>query len=251
MKVVIIGGTGLIGEKLATRINDKDCEVVSASRSKGVNTITGEGLAETLAGCQVVVDVSNSSAFDDKSVLAFFQTSGQNLLAAEKKAGVNHHVTLSVVGTHRLQQSGYFRAKLAQEELVKKSGVPYTLVRSTQFFEFFGIIADSASRGDSIQLPPVGFQPIAADDVAGYLAEIVTGNPVNGFLEIAGPERLGLAEFIQRYLIKKGDTRKVIANNDAPYFGTILSEQSLVTDNASHLGSTTFEEWLSRQPSGF
>jgi len=247
MKAVVIGGTGFIGTKLTNKLRSSGHEVIAASPSSGVNTITGEGLDAALSGAQVVADVSNSSQFEDRTVLEFFATSVRNLLAAEHRAGVKHHVVLSVVGTNRLQRSSYFRAKLAQEDLVKKSGLTYSIVRSTQFFEFIDIIADSATSEDLIPLPPVAFQPVAMDDVVNVLVDVMLGTPLKGTIEIAGPERSNLAELTQRYLTVSSDSRKVLANIHARYFGAELNDQSLVPGSYARTGSIYFETWLANQ----
>jgi uncharacterized protein YbjT (DUF2867 family) len=246
MKIVVIGGSGLIGTKLVNKLRQLDHEVVAASPSSGVNTITGEGLAEALAGAQVVVDVANSPSFEDKAVLEFFERSGRNLLAAETAAGVRHHVALSVVGTDRLLQSGYFRAKMAQEDLIKASTVPYTIVRSTQFFEFVNGIAQSATDGQTVRLSPAFVQPIVSDDVADALAEVTLGAPVNGTVELAGPERLRLDELVRRFLSANQDGRHVVADVHARYFGVELNDQSLTPGDNPRIGPTRFEDWLSR-----
>src|SRR5690606_30844109 len=212
MKILVIGGTGLIGSKLIAILLQHGHNAIAASPATGVNTVTGEGLAEAMQGVQVVVDVANSPSFEDKAVLEFFATSGRNLLAAEAEAGVGHHVALSVVGTHRLAESGYFRGKIAQEKLIKASGIPYTIVHSTQFFEFLGGIVQSGAVGDEIHLSPAYVQPIASDDVALAMADATLAPPVNGTIEIAGPERVRLAALVQRYLQKTGDGRKVVAD---------------------------------------
>jgi uncharacterized protein YbjT (DUF2867 family) len=243
MKIVIIGGTGLIGTKLASRLRDKGHQVVAAAPGTGVNTITGEGLAEALANAQVVVDVANSPSFEDKAVLEFFQTSGRNLLAAEAAAGIQHHVALSVVGADRVPESGYLRAKLAQEELIKASGRPYTIVRSTQFFEFAGGIAQSATAGQAVRLSPALLQPIAADDVAAALADVVLGAPLNGTIEIAGPDPIPLDDLVRRFLRASGDPRDVIADVRAPYFGAVLDDHSLTPGENPRIGSISFDEW--------
>ena len=248
MKIVIIGGSGLIGTKLAKKLQQLGHEVVAASPASGVNTITGEGLAEVLSGAQVVVDVSNSPSFEDKAVMDFFETSSRNLLAAEKSAGVKHHVALSVVGTERLQESGYFRAKLAQENLIKKSGIPYSIVHSTQFFEFLGSIAASGAAGEAIHLSPAPIQPIASDDVAAAMADTTVGEPVNGTVEIAGPERVSLAELVKRYLAKINDLHEVTPDVHARYFGAELNDLSLVPGSSPRIGSVNFETWFSNQP---
>jgi uncharacterized protein YbjT (DUF2867 family) len=247
MKIVVIGGTGLIGSKLVTRLLAKGHEVLAASPASGVNTLTGAGLDEALAGAQVVVDVANSPSFEDQAVLDFFETSGRNLLAAEAKAGVTHHIALSVVGTERLQQSGYFRAKLAQEKLIKASGLPYTLVHSTQFFEFLGGIAQSATDGDTVRLSPANVQPISSDDVADAMFEAATGQPLNTTIEIAGPEKLPLSDLVRRYLKAKGDTRRVVDDTTARYFGALLETDTLVPGAGAGLGKTPFESWFAAQ----
>ena len=246
MKIVIIGGSGLIGTKLVKNLRQLGHEVVAASPSSGVNSITGEGLAEALAGAQAVVDVTNSPSWEDKAVLEFFETSTRNLLAAEVAAGVRHHVALSVVGTERLLQSGFFRAKMAQEDLIKASKFPYTIVRSTQFFEFVNGIAQSATDGQTVRLSPALVQPIVSDDVADALAEVTLGAPVNGTIEIAGPERLRLDELIRRFLSAKQDARQVVADVHARYFGIDLNDQSLTPGDNPRIGPTRFEDWLSR-----
>jgi uncharacterized protein YbjT (DUF2867 family) len=246
MKIVVIGGSGLIGTKLVNKLRAGGHEALAASPASGVNTITGEGLAEALAGAQVVVDVANSPSWEDKAVLEFFETSGRNLLAAEVSAGVRHHVALSVVGTERLLQSGYFRAKMAQENLIKASKVPYTIVRSTQFFEFVNGIAQSATDGQTVRLSPALVQPIVSDDVAAALAEVTLGAPVNGTIEIAGPERLRLDELVRRFLSSQRDARKVTTDVHARYFGIELNDQSLTPGDNPRIGPTRFEDWLSR-----
>jgi uncharacterized protein YbjT (DUF2867 family) len=246
MKIVVIGGSGLIGTKLVSNLRKRGQEAVAASPSSGVNTITGEGLAKALTGAQVVVDVSNAPAWEDKAVLEFFETSGRNLLAAEAAAGVGHHVALSVVGTERLLASGYFRAKMAQEDLIKTSRIPFTIVRATQFFEFIGGIAQFSTVGQTVHLPPALWQPMAADDVASALAEIATGAPVNGMIEIAGPERAGLDELVGRFLAATKDPRQVITDANALYYGLVINDQSLTPDTNPRIGATTFEDWLQR-----
>ena len=246
MKIVIIGGSGLIGKKLVNKLCQRGHEVVAASRSSGVNTITGEGLAKALAGAQVVVDVANSPSFEDSAVLKFFETSGRNLLAAESAAGVGHHVALSVVGTDRLLASGYFRAKMAQENLIKASKVPYTIVRATQFFEFVDGIAQSATEGQMVRLSSALIQPIVSDDVADALAEVTLGTPVNGTVELAGPERLPLDELVRRFLSAKQDARQVVTDVHARYYGLELNDQSLTPGDNPRIGPTRFAEWLSR-----
>jgi uncharacterized protein YbjT (DUF2867 family) len=246
MKIVVIGGTGLIGKKLVNKLSQNGHEVVAASPASGVNTITGEGLAKALAGAQVVVDVANSPSFEDKAVLEFFETSGRNLLAAEATAGVGHHIALSVVGTDRLPASGYLRAKMAQENLIKASKIPYTILRSTQFFEFVSSIAQSATDGQTVRLSPALVQPIVSDDVADALADIAVGKPVNGTVEVAGPEGIPLDELVRRYLSANRDARKVTTDVHARYFGTELNDQSLTPGGNPRIGKTRFEDWLSR-----
>jgi uncharacterized protein YbjT (DUF2867 family) len=246
MKIVVIGGSGLIGTKLVKNLRQLGHDVVAASPSSGVNTLTGEGLAEALAGAQVVVDVANSPSWEDKAVLEFFETSGRNLLAAEATAGVGHHVALSVVGTDRLLASGYFRAKMAQENLIKASPVPYTIIRATQFFEFVSGIAQSATDGQTVRLPPALFQPIVSDDVAAALADIAVKEPLNGTVELAGPEAIRLDELVRRFLSANRDARTVITDVHALYFGIELNDQSLTPGDNPHLGPTRFEDWLSR-----
>lgn len=246
MKIVVIGGSGLIGSKLVNKLRQLGHEVVAASPVSGVNTITGEGIAEALTGAEVVVDVANSPSFEDNAVMDFFETSGRNLLAAEVVAGVSHHIALSVVGTDRLQDSGYFRAKQAQENLIKASPIPYTIVHSTQFFEFLGSIAASGAKGEAIHLSPASIQPIASEDVASAMVDVTIGKPINGTIEIAGPERLLLAELVQRYLTKIQDPRQVIADSHARYFGAELTDQSLVPGDNPRIGSMDFETWFSQ-----
>jgi uncharacterized protein YbjT (DUF2867 family) len=246
MKIVVIGGSGLIGSKTVNRLRDAGHEVVAASPNTGVNTITGEGLPEALAGAQVVVDLANSPSFEDKAVLEFFQTSGRNLLAAEATAGVGHHVALSVVGTERLQESGYFRGKLAQEKLIKASGIPYTIVRSTQFFEFLRSIVQSGTAEKTVHLSPAYVQPIASDDVAAAMADVTLGKPVNGTIEIAGPERVRLNELVGRYLKATNDPREVVTDVHARYFGAELNDQSLVPGDNPRIGAIRFEDWFSQ-----
>ena len=245
MKIVVIGASGLIGSKLVSLLRQSGQDVVEASLPSGVNTITGEGLAEALAGADVVVDVTNSPSFEDKAVLEFFETSGRNIIAAEIKAGVKHHVALSVVGTERLQESGYFRGKLAQEKLIQASPIPYTILRSTQFFEFLRGIANSATVEHTVHLSPALVQPIASDDVAAALADVTVSPPVNGMVEVAGPERISFAELVKRYLVETGDSRKVVADVNARYFGAVLNDQSLTPGANPRMGSKSFEQWLS------
>jgi uncharacterized protein YbjT (DUF2867 family) len=246
MKIVVIGGTGLIGTKVVKKLRRLGHEAVAASPSSGVNTITGEGLSEALAGAQVVVDVANSPSWEDKAVLEFFETSGRNLLAAEAAAGVGHHIALSVVGTERLLASGYFRAKMAQETLIKASPVPYTIVRATQFFEFVGGIAQSATDGQTVRLSPALVQPIVSDDVAAALVQVAIGAPLNGTVELAGPEPIRLDELVRQFLSAHRDARKVTTDVHALYFGIELNDQSLTPGNNPRIGPTRFEDWLSR-----
>jgi uncharacterized protein YbjT (DUF2867 family) len=249
MKIVVIGGSGLIGKKLIPRLRERGHEAVSASPSSGVNTLTGQGLAEALKGTQVVVDVSNSPSFEDNAVLEFFATSTLNILAAEAAAKVGHHVALSVVGADRLPDSGYMRAKAAQERLIERSKVPvpYTIVRATQFFEFLGAIAGSGADGGAVRVPDAPMQPMAADDVAAALADVSVGPPANATLELAGPEAQSMAAFVRRALGAGGDTRTVVADSQARYFGTALDRRGLTPDGANpRIGPTRFEEWLRR-----
>ncbi|HEX2228676.1 MAG TPA: SDR family oxidoreductase [Candidatus Binatia bacterium] len=246
MKIVVIGGSGLIGTKLVNRLRESGQEVLAASPSSGVNTITGEGLAKALAGAQVVVDVSNSPSWEDKAVLEFFETSTRNLLATETAANVRHHVALSVVGTERLLQSGFFRAKMAQEELIQASKIPYTIVRSTQFFEFVNGIAQSATDGQTVRLPPALMQPIVSDDVAAALADVAINAPVNGMIELAGPELIRQDELVRRFLSAKQDARQVVTDVHARYFGIDLNDQSLTPSDNPRIGPTRFDDWLSR-----
>jgi uncharacterized protein YbjT (DUF2867 family) len=246
MKIVVIGGTGLIGRKTVERLRKRGHEVSAASPTSGVDTLSGKGLAEALAGAQVVVDLSNSPSFEGEAPREFFETSGRNLFAAEAAAGVRHHVALSVVGTDRLLESGYFRGKLAQENLIQRSGVPYTIVRSTQFFEFLGQIARGGTVGQTVRLSPALVQPIAADDVADVMTDAALGAPRNGTLEIAGPERVRLAELVERFLKESKDSHDVVADDEALYFGVKLNDRSLVPGDNPHLGATRFAEWLGR-----
>jgi len=246
MKIVVIGGSGLIGTKVVKNLRDKGHEVVAASPSKGINSVTGEGLAEALAGAQVVVDVANAPSWEDRAVLEFFETSGRNLLAAEAAAGVGHHVALSVVGTDRLLASGYFRAKMAQENLIKASPIPYTIVRATQFFEFVGGIAQSATEGQTVRLPPVLMQPIVSDDVAAVVAEAALAEPLNGTAELAGPEPIRQDELVRQFLTATGDARTVITDPKALYYGVAVNDQSLMPGENPRLGRTRFADWLSR-----
>lgn len=249
MKIVVIGGSGLIGSKLVAKLGALGHEALAASPNTGVNTLTGEGLTEVLKRAQVVVDVSNSPSFEDVAVMNFFQTSTRNLLAYETAAGVKHHVALSVVGTERLPQSGYLRAKVAQEKLIKEGSIPYSIIHATQFFEFVNRIADEATIGNSVRLPPVLFQPIAGDDVASAVCDVTIGSPLNGTVEVGGPEQFRFDEFIRKALSAQNDPREVIADPHAKYFGTELSERSLVPDDGAILGKIGFFEWLRRAAS--
>src|SRR5262245_17642277 len=244
MKIVVIGGSGLIGKKVVTNLRQRGHEVVAASPSSGVNTVTGEGLAQALAGARVVVDVANAPSWEDNAVLEFFETSGRNLLAAEASAGVGHHVALSVVGTDRLLASGYFRAKMAQEKLIKASPIPYTIVRATQFFEFVGGIAQSATEGQTVRLPPVLMQPIASDDVAAVVADVALAEPLNGTFELAGPEPIRQDDLVRQFLTATGDARTVITDPKALYYGIEVNDQSLTPGDHPRLGPTRFEDWL-------
>lgn len=246
LKIVVIGGSGLIGSKLTALLRQLGHEVNAASPSSGVNTLTGEGLADALAGAQVVVDVANSPSFEDKAVLEFFEKSGRNLLAAEAAAGVQHHVALSVVGTERLLASGYFRAKLAQENLIKASSIPYTIIRATQFFEFVKVIAHGATDGPTVRLPSALMQPIVSDDVAALLAEFTVGAPVGGIVEIAGPDPIRQDEMIRQFFHATGDTRSVVVDPAALYFGIRLDDQSLTPGPNARFGKTRFQDWLKR-----
>jgi uncharacterized protein YbjT (DUF2867 family) len=244
MNLVVIGGTGLIGSKLVKQLREAGHEAVAASPDTGVNSMTGEGLAQALSGTSVVIDVSNSPSFEDAAVMNFFETSTRNLLAAEAAASVGHHVALSVVGTERLSQSGYFRAKSAQENLIRAASIPYSIVHATQFFEFVKSIAGAATDGDTVRLAPVLIQPMAADDVASAIAKIALGAPVNGIIEVAGPEQIRLDELIRRALSVRKDPRKVVADPQARYFGAELSERTLVPAGVVRLAKTRFEDWL-------
>jgi uncharacterized protein YbjT (DUF2867 family) len=246
MKIVVIGGTGLIGSKTVPILRQGGHEVLAASPNTGVNTITGEGLAGALAGAQVVVDVANAPLWEDKAVLEFFQTSGRNLHAAEATAGVRHHVALSIVGTDRTPDNGYFRAKVAQEKLIEASGIPYTIIRSTQFMEFLGAIAASGADGNMVRISPGLFQPIAADDVAASVADVALAAPRNGIVEIAGPERAPFNEIVARYLKAIGDPREVVRDPEARYFGGRVEERSLVPLGEARLGRIGLDEWLRR-----
>ena len=244
MKIVVIGGSGLIGTKLVNRLRPGSNEVVAASLESGVNLLTGEGLPGVLAGARVVVDVANSPSFEAQASLEFFETAGRNLLAAEKAAGVQHHLALSIVGLERLPRNGYFRAKLAQESLIKASGIPYTILRSTQFFEFFSAIVESAFDGSAIRLSPALYQPIASDDVAATLGQLALGSPLNSTVEVAGPEAHPLDEMARYFLAARNDKRRVIADTHAPYFGAEIDDHSLTPSGKSRVGSIHFADWL-------
>jgi uncharacterized protein YbjT (DUF2867 family) len=246
MKIVIIGGTGLIGAKTGAILLKGGHQVVAASPKSGINSITGEGLKEAMAGAQVVIDLANSPSFEDQAVLTFFETSGRNLRAAEASAGVRHHVALSIVGTDRTRDNGYFRAKVAQEKLIETSGIPYTIIRSTQFMEFLGAIAASSTDGNSVRVSPGQFQPIASDDVAAMVAEVALAEPQNGIVEIAGPERAPFFRIIARYLQAIGDPREVVRDPEARYFGGRVEELSLVPLGEARLGRIGLDEWLRR-----
>ncbi|HEX5695160.1 MAG TPA: SDR family oxidoreductase [Acidimicrobiia bacterium] len=246
MKIVVVGGTGLIGSKLVTRLAEQGHDALPASPNTGVNTLTGEGLPEALEGADVVIDVSNSPSFEDAAVLEFFETSTRNLLAAEEEAGVGHHVALSVVGTDRLAESGYFRAKIAQEKLITESPIPFSIVRATQFFEFIGGIADAATEGNTVRVAPVLIQPMAADEVASAVDRTAVGSPINGTIDVAGPEQFRLDELIRKVLSARRDPREVITDPTAPYFGAHLGERTLVPEDGATLAETTIEDWLSQ-----
>jgi uncharacterized protein YbjT (DUF2867 family) len=248
MKIVVIGGTGLIGSKTVQKLKELGHEAVAAAPSTGVDTLTGEGLAETLAGAGVVIDVSNSPSFEERAATDFFQTSGRNITAAEVNAGVRHHIALSVVGTDRLQDSGYFRAKLAQEKLIKSSPIPYSLIHATQFFEFIRTIADFSTDRGTVRLPPVLFQPMAAADIASAVADVALGQPVNRTIEIAGPETFTLDEAVRKVLEFDRDQRSVVADPSAPYYGVHVTEQSLIPAPGARLGSTKLDWWIEHVP---
>lgn len=250
MKIVVIGGTGLIGSKVVEKLKGKGHEATAASPNSGVNTITGEGLKEAMAGAQVVIDLANSPSFEDKAVLEFFETSGRNLLTAEAAAGVRHHVALSIVGTDRTPDNGYFRAKVAQEKLIETSGIPYTIIRSTQFLEFLRGIAASSADGNKVRLSPGLFQPIAAEDVAAFVADLALAAPQGGIVEIAGPERAPFNEIVARYLKAVGDPRQVVSDPEARYFGGRVEERSLVPLGEARLGRIGLDEWLRRSQAG-
>lgn len=244
MKIAVIGGTGLIGSKLVSKLRDRGHDVVAAAPSLGINSLTGEGLADALKGVSVTVDVTNSPSWEDAAVLQFFEGSTRNLLDYGAAAGVKHHIALSVVGTERMLESGFFRAKLAQEDLIKASSIPYSIVRATQFFEFVGKIADLSTEGDKVRLPPVLFRPMAADDVASALALIAESSPVNGMIEIGGPEQFSLDDTVRRDLAARRDAREVIRDSHARYYGIQVSERTLVPNSDARLGATRFEDWL-------
>src|SRR5947207_2592416 len=246
MKIVVIGGSGLIGKKVVKKLREQGHDVLAASPSSGVNTVTGEGLAEALAGARVVVDVANAPVWEDKAVLEFFEKSGRNLLAAEAVAGVGHHVALSVVGTERLLDSGYFRAKMAQENLITASPIPYTIVRATQFFEFVGGIAQSATEGQTVRLPPVLMQPIVSDDVAAVVADAALAEPLNGTADLAGPEVIRQDDHVRLFLNATRDARTVITDPKALYYGVAVNDQSLIPGDHPRLGPSRFADWLSR-----
>jgi uncharacterized protein YbjT (DUF2867 family) len=246
MKIVVIGGSGLIGSKLANQLREHGHEAVAASPSSGVNTLTGEGLAEALKGASAVVDVSNSPDWEDAAVMNFFETSTRNLLAYEATAGVGHHVALSVVGSERLAESGYFRAKIAQENLIKGSSVPYSIVRATQFYEFVKGIADFSTDGNKVRLPPVLIQPMAADDVASAMGRVALGAPVNGMVEVGGPEKFRLDELIRRGLAARKDPREVVADTNARYYGIKVEERTLVPEDEAKLGTIRFDDWVAQ-----
>jgi uncharacterized protein YbjT (DUF2867 family) len=246
MKIVVIGGSGLIGKKLVTRLHERGHEAVAASPSSGVNAVTGAGLADVLVDAEVVVDVTNSPSFEDAAVLEFFEKSSRNLLAAEADAGVGHHVALSIVGADRIPDSGYLRAKVAQETLIQSAGIPYTILRATQFFEFIGTItAQFATDGQTVRVPSAFIQPILSDDVVAALVDVTLGAPVNGIIDVAGPERFRFDEIIRQFLSATQDTRQVVIDTHARYFGAKLDEQSLIPRGNSHIGATRFKGWLS------
>jgi len=246
MKIVVIGGSGLIGSRLVNKLREQGHEAVAASPKSGVNTITGEGLADALKGASVVVDASNAPSWEDAAVMTFFETSTRNLLAAETAAGVKHHVALSVVGTERLLESGYFRAKIAQEKLIQASSIPYSIVRATQFYEFVKGIADFSTKDNEVHLPSALIQPMAADDVASGVGRVATGAPVNGIVEIGGPEQFRLDDLIRRGLAAYKDPRKVVADPQATYYGIKVTERALVPENNANLGKIRFDEWLAQ-----
>ena len=244
MKIVVIGGTGLIGSKVVSKLKNLGHEVIAASPNTGVNTITGEGLSEALKGAEKVVDVANSPSFEDKAVMEFFKTSGHNLLAAEAEAGVKHHIALSVVGADRLPNSGYLRAKVEQERLIRKSKIPYTILHSTQFFEFAGGIVSEGTVGDTIHLSSAIFQPIASDDVVDAMVDLTVKDPINEIIEIGGPEKIGMDKFAKKYLDMKQDKREVIGDPKALYFGTVINNQSLIPGDNARIGPIRYDEWI-------
>lgn len=250
MKLVVIGGSGLVGSTVVNLLRDHGHEAIAASPATGVDTITGDGLADVLAGASAVVDVSNSPSFEDAAVLEFFETSTRNLLDAEAAAGVGHHVAVSIVGADLLPDSGYLRAKVAQEKLIESGAIPWSIIRSTQFIEFVPRIADSATQGDSVHLPSVGFQPVAAADLAASVARIAAGRPLNGRIEVAGPERFRFDELVQQVLTARDDPRTVVTDPDARYFGTRLADGSLVPTGDADLGETRVEDWLAQLVDG-
>jgi uncharacterized protein YbjT (DUF2867 family) len=249
MKIVVIGGTGLIGSRLVSKLREQGHEAVAASPQSGVNSITGQGLAEALKGASAVVDVTNSPSWEDAAVMTFFETSTRNLLSYGAAAGIKHHVALSVVGTDRMLASGFFRAKMAQENLIKASSLPYTIIRATQFFEFVKGIADFATEGNEVRLPSALIQPMAADDVAGAVARVATGSPANGTVEVGGPEKFRLDELVRKYLAASKDPRQVVTDPKASYYGVEVSERTLIPEDGARLSETRFETWL-RQPAG-
>jgi len=244
LKIVVIGGTGLIGKKVVNNLRALGHDTRVASPSKGVDTITGNGLKEALAGAQVVIDLSNSPSFEDQAVMAFFETAGKNIAAAEKAAGVKHHIPLSVVGTDRLQASGYFRAKLAQENLIKASGIPYTIIRATQFFEFVGAIAQAATSGQTVRVASAMMQPIVSDDVAAAVTKVALATPLNGIVELAGPEPIRMNDLVRQLLVAQGDSRQLVTDDAAGYFGTPVNDRSLTPGSNPMLGQTRFADWL-------
>ena len=248
MKIVVIGGTGLIGSKVVEKLKQHGHEALAAAPNTGVNTITGEGLREALAGAEVVVDVSNSPSFEERAAMDFFLAAGRNITAAETDAGVRHHIALSVVGTDRLQDSGYFRAKLAQEQAIQRSPVPWTLIHATQFFEFIQTIAQLSTDGSGVRLPPVQFQPMAADDVASAIVDVALADPLGGMVEIAGPETFTLDAAVARVLAHDHDPRRVVADPAAPYFGVRVSDRTLVPGPGARLGATTLDWWIANVP---
>ena len=249
MKVVVIGGTGLIGSRAVKKLQAQGHEAIAAAPSSGVNTVTGEGLADALKGASVVVDVTNAPSWEDSAVMTFFETSTRNLLAAEAATGVKHHVALSVVGSERMTESGYFRAKVAQENLIKAASIPYSIVRATQFYEFAKSIADFSTEGNKVRLPPVLFQPMAADDVASAVVQTAAGSPVNGMVETGGPERFRLDEAIRLVLAASGDPREVIADAGASYYGLKVKERTLVPEDGAKLGGIRLKDWLQQNSS--